>query len=1283
MNITRATIQKGNIDEREFIIRDGVLTKYKGADETVVIPDGVRKISSSAFSGCHSITMLVIPDSVTCIDRYSFVSCTNLKDVTLGFGIKEIPMGCFGELPALESVTMCDVIESIDDFAFSNCKVLKNITFITKKHRNPVTAEEKGKAFEMMLCGKPAKIEYVDVADSIPAICKIGNYAFYGCNEIDLTELKNRAIEIGINAFPEQEKDDNATVTFQTLQDAEVENDTRTSFFEDAESTKNYSEKIWNGDTVDTTASIEESLTENENLIDQSQADNDVACDDIKEDTCEEYLIPGFEVIEDSIKCIATGEIIEDTDIAALNLSARSYNCLYRAREFIAKPPFNDVMVSDVLSLSKDNLTKVKNMGAKSAEETIEKLKLYLADNINGGEDVAQTTAHTIALGYELIEGIITNKSTHRCVSDELIDDIGLSIRASNSLRRGGVSMLSQLICLSQQQLRNFPNMGAKTVAEISEYIPKFLKSHETDTITVDEIEETVKVNLDGITLPEIDPEIPVLAEEYAVVDGVIYSRKTYKVILDEPVEVLNLSVRSMNCVCRDGRRTIASLVGYPYDEFRKIHNLGALSAQEIQEKLELYLDAKQKESSLQATPDHRVSTASVLKLFTGHEFEQLTYDSIKSVFDEVKDEDLNEALDKLVDNGQVVKDEDGYSLYHQSFFDYVDRLDCTSGLDERAIRILQMRASGSTLEEVGQIEGATRERIRQIEKKSIDRVTRSATMLFAEDQYAYMFSTYALDKEFYFDYLGETKRIWYYLNIRYTRGKADTNDALHDKKIPADARRAVDKYIHKGCVEIDGIYIPLQRGEIEDFVVEKYCKDEVTLDEFFELYDQFLLENDLTDEKLQVTDSMRMTRSNRLSESNRLLWKQNQRLRFYDIEGGDYTELYETINLGQYKNIELSSRKFLVDYPELMARYDLRDEYEVHNLLKKIHAESENPDLVFGRMPNLQFGTFDRDAAVKEILFALAPVSQDDLAEMISLEYGVRAETIKANWLICISEYCHQGMYSVEYEDMPEEHIALLKEKLTDDFYFFTELRKIYSRLVPGADMTLLSIYNLKRMGFLVGASYVIQNYSTAEAFFNHLLTDTDIVDVAPISKRYTGMTTYSACLARLKHDMEIIEFEPFQYINIRRLEKLGFTKERLKEYSDRVWSYLVDDEFFTIQSLRRTGYEDELDSLGFGDMFYSSLLKEDDRFSCQRVGNNVVFNPKGNQFTVHDFLVDRITKEKAIDIDDFVDDLSEIYGIKFSRHEIVEKTKGSKVYYDSIMGKLYANYATYFEEI
>ena len=181
-------------------------------------------------------------------------------------------------------------------------------------------------------------------------------------------------------------------------------------------------------------------------------------------------------------------------------------------------------------------------------------------------------------------------------------------------------------------------------------------------------------------------------------------------------------------------------------------------------------------------------------------------------------------------------------------------------------------------------------------------------------------------------------------------------------------------------------------------------------------------------------------------------LRKQNQRLRYYDIEGGDYTELLETLQLEQYADVEISTRKFLMDYPDLMKRYDIRDEYELHNLLKKIHAETRNPTLRFSRMPILIFGTFDCTAAVKEMLIALAPVSVNDLADALSRTYGHRKETVLANWLPRVSEYYHQGMCVADCDDMPQDHVETLKRCLTGDFYFLWEVRRLYRENVPGA---------------------------------------------------------------------------------------------------------------------------------------------------------------------------------------------------------------------------------------
>ena len=85
----------------------------------------------------------------------------------------------------------------------------------------------------------------------------------------------------------------------------------------------------------------------------------------------------------------------------------------------------------------------------------------------------------------------------------------------------------------------------------------------------------------------------------------------------------------------------------------------------------------------------------------------------------------------------------------------------------------------------------------------------------------------------------------------------------------------------------------------------------------------------------------MSKTRKNHLGESRIALWKQNELIRYYDIDARDYSELLDTLNFESYENIEISTLKFMDDYPELMQKYDIRDQYELHNLLRKIVPEN------------------------------------------------------------------------------------------------------------------------------------------------------------------------------------------------------------------------------------------------------------------------------------------------------------------------------------------------------
>src|SRR5699024_403003 len=177
-----------------------------------------------------------------------------------------------------------------------------------------------------------------------------------------------------------------------------------------------------------------------------------------------------------------------------------------------------------------------------------------------------------------------------------------------------------------------------------------------------------------------------------------------------------------------------------------------------------------------------------------------------------------------------------------------------------------------------------------------------------------------------------------------------------------------------------------------------------------------------------------------------------------------------------------------------ILAKYDIRDQYELHNLLRKIVPEGSYHDFHCGRMPEIKFGTFNRDEAILDILIDNAPISTANLCALIHDEYGYDPAVIQGTYLQTFTEYYHQGTYSINQKAMPMARKAALQAELTEDFYYIDEVRKTYRRLFPAADLEEINPYNLKLMGFIVLSRYVIQNHASLEAFCEDILTGEDI---------------------------------------------------------------------------------------------------------------------------------------------------------------------------------------------
>lgn len=398
--------------------------------------------------------------------------------------------------------------------------------------------------------------------------------------------------------------------------------------------------------------------------------------------------------------------------------------------------------------------------------------------------------------------------------------------------------------------------------------------------------------------------------------------------------------------------------------------------------------------------------------------------------------------------------------------------------LTEKEYKILIQRTEGKTLEDVGKVANLTRERIRQIEAMAIRKLNENNS-LFKEDIYSDIFKRYSISHE-EFIIAFKNSQTYNYLSLRYSTSKGLAKDSRHpleqvleDKNIPIVFKRACEKTIYKNYVQIAKEHVPCTRADISNYVLRNFATDGVTFDEFCDLY--FSILEDIgkqNDPKLSLMDR---GYGNRLAASKTTLWKYGKKLRYYNMELYDFTELLITLNLNQYDNIEYSALKFFRLYPELMKTYDIRDEYELHNFLKKICDKDMYPTINFKRMPHIEFGRADRDNQVMDLLLSLAPISNYDFAIEYEREYGVAANTVLANYMNNFDQYFYNGVYKIDFPALPDIIAQKLKELLINDFYLLSTIREIYKKEFPKSDEKLLNPFSLKNLGFKVYSNYAI----------------------------------------------------------------------------------------------------------------------------------------------------------------------------------------------------------------
>lgn len=620
----------------------------------------------------------------------------------------------------------------------------------------------------------------------------------------------------------------------------------------------------------------------------------------------------------------------------------------------------------------------------------------------------------------------------------------------------------------------------------------------------------------------------------------------------------------------------------------------------------------------------------------------------------------------ELLKENKVIFENDGYRAAYPKLIEELEKLK----KDEKKYDMVIKKLSGYTLEQIGTEYNVTRERIRQIISKEM----RKLHHVEEEEKYSEYFENYDFKEELFCKLFNEDKQTYYYLREKYKKGETKPSELLDDNTLTSEQIEILRKeynVIRYNDENIVADTIP---------IIMSYLKQEdkrVEYEDVMNNYNKVIKDYNLNLEPLKESDFRNI--DSRLTRTNFILDTIGKSYRYYncnDIEDEDIQELKKMFEIepGVY-----SSELFYNNNPLLMKKLDIRDEYELHNLCKKVLGKFDE-SINYSRMPDIFIRCDNKLQFVEEQIQELAPINIDEFVKYIYKNYGHKMSSFKAYIVSNFSHYINIDTLICEGQLFNDEQYKIMKEQLTEDIYSIATIKRMLTDFFDVDDFKLLNSLNLSKLGYRLRGNYIMKNNIVSlDNYLRDIVIKSDYYEISPEMRKIGS--TFSNYLYKFIYDKILFKISDEKYITIKKLNEMGITIEDIDDFIEKIEKTIPENEYFNLYTLN-TDFSSKILDNKFPDCFYENLIMIIPDVKSFRMKNNTLFIKTNNSATREKFINSFIKTSKKY-IKDISNEIRNTYNIEVEDYYIRQFINRKKFYLDSSTDCVYESREKYEEEI